>query len=65
TIPSLIGMRSVEGRVAYDTYDAVVIVTDHTTVDYERLIAEASLVVDTRNALKKASPEQRTRIVKL
>jgi len=29
--------------------DAVVIVTDHKSVDYERVIANASLVVDTRN----------------
>jgi UDP-N-acetyl-D-glucosamine dehydrogenase len=65
TVPSLIGMRSVEGPIAYDSYDAVVIVTDHTSVDYARLLAEAPLIVDTRNALKKATPEQRARIVKL
>ena len=65
TVPSLIGMRSVEGPIAYDSYDAVVIVTDHTSIDYTRLLAEAPLIIDTRNALKKASPEQRARIVKL
>jgi UDP-N-acetyl-D-glucosamine dehydrogenase len=32
--------------------DAVVIVTDHADVDYDLVVREASLVVDTRNALK-------------
>jgi UDP-N-acetyl-D-glucosamine dehydrogenase len=31
-------------------YDCVVIVTDHTSVDYARLVDEALLVVDLRNA---------------
>ena len=30
--------------------DAVVIVTDHSSVDYQRVVNEASLVIDTRNA---------------
>jgi UDP-N-acetyl-D-glucosamine dehydrogenase len=33
--------------------DCVVIITDHTATDYETLIGQASLIVDTRNALKK------------
>ncbi|HET7043503.1 MAG TPA: nucleotide sugar dehydrogenase, partial [Gaiellaceae bacterium] len=32
------------------TYDCVVIVTDHTSIDYDRLVDEAQLVVDLRNA---------------
>ena len=31
-------------------YDCVLIVTDHTQYDYRRIVAEAQLVVDTRNA---------------
>jgi UDP-N-acetyl-D-glucosamine dehydrogenase len=31
-------------------FDAVIIVTDHSTYDYEAIVAEAKLVVDTRNA---------------
>jgi UDP-N-acetyl-D-glucosamine dehydrogenase len=31
-------------------YDCVVIVTDHTSIDYDRLVDEAQLVVDLRNA---------------
>jgi UDP-N-acetyl-D-glucosamine dehydrogenase len=34
------------------SYDACVIVTDHRSVDYKRLVAEAKVVVDTRNATK-------------
>ena len=33
-------------------YDCVVIVTDHTDYDYERIVREARLVVDTRNATR-------------
>jgi UDP-N-acetyl-D-glucosamine dehydrogenase len=33
-------------------YDCVVIVTDHSTYDYERIAREADLVVDTRNATR-------------
>jgi len=39
-------------------YDCVVIVTDHSDYDYRRIVAEAQLVVDTRNATKGiASPK--------
>jgi len=34
-------------------YDCVVIVTDHKAFDYEAIVAEADIVVDTRNAIKK------------
>ena len=33
-------------------YDCVLIVTDHSTYDYSRIVREAQLVVDTRNATK-------------
>jgi UDP-N-acetyl-D-glucosamine dehydrogenase len=32
--------------------DCVIIATDHSAVDYERVIAEAPLVIDTRNVLR-------------
>ena len=35
-----------------DQYDCVVIVTDHSDYDYHRIVREAKLVVDTRNATK-------------
>jgi UDP-N-acetyl-D-glucosamine dehydrogenase len=37
-------------------YDCVVIVTDHKAFDYKALVAEADLIVDTRNAIKEAHP---------
>jgi UDP-N-acetyl-D-glucosamine dehydrogenase len=40
-------------RGLYKQYDCVVIVTDHKTFDYDAMIAEADLIVDTRNAIKK------------
>jgi UDP-N-acetyl-D-glucosamine dehydrogenase len=42
-------------RVSLDNladYDCVVIVTDHSDYDYQRIVAEAQLVVDTRNATR-------------
>lgn len=44
--------------------DAVVVVTDHTKVDYQFVVDHASLIVDTRNALAKAKPS-RARIIPL
>jgi UDP-N-acetyl-D-glucosamine dehydrogenase len=46
--------------------DAVVIITDHSSVDYQRVVDLAALVVDTRNAtagLKRsglAAPKEKT-----
>ena len=34
-------------------YDCVVIVTDHSSIDYEQLVDDAALVVDLRNATGK------------
>jgi UDP-N-acetyl-D-glucosamine dehydrogenase len=42
------GLRSVPLEPA--AYDCVVIVTDHSAVDYDRLVDEAKLIVDFRNA---------------
>ncbi len=43
-------------RGSISQYDCVVIVTDHKAFDYEALVAEADVIVDTRNAIKKPSP---------
>jgi UDP-N-acetyl-D-glucosamine dehydrogenase len=43
-------------RGSIGQYDCVVIVTDHKTFDYDAIVAEAGLVVDTRNAIKKRYP---------
>jgi UDP-N-acetyl-D-glucosamine dehydrogenase len=39
-------------RGAIAQYDCVVIVTDHKDFDYDAIVAEADIVVDTRNAIK-------------
>jgi UDP-N-acetyl-D-glucosamine dehydrogenase len=44
------------GRGAYAKYDCVVIVTDHKSFDYDTMVAEADLIVDTRNAIRKSYP---------
>ena len=44
--------------------DAVVIVTDHSSIDYQRLVNRAALVIDTRNAMAKTTAG-RARVVSL
>jgi UDP-N-acetyl-D-glucosamine dehydrogenase len=44
--------------------DVVVIVTDHTSIDYQRIVDHAALVVDTRNATAKTIRTQ-ARVVSL
>jgi UDP-N-acetyl-D-glucosamine dehydrogenase len=52
-----VDIRAVEfSRGTLGQYDCVVIITDHKTVDYEAIAAEADLIVDTRNAIKKPYP---------
>jgi UDP-N-acetyl-D-glucosamine dehydrogenase len=43
-------------RGVYKQYDCVVIVTDHKTFDYEAMVSESDVIVDTRNAIKKPYP---------
>jgi UDP-N-acetyl-D-glucosamine dehydrogenase len=47
-----VSLRSVPLNGSYDVYDAVVVVADHDALDRERLLREAKLVVDTRDALQ-------------
>ena len=53
--PNLAGRRSValNDEVISD-YDAVLITTDHDSIDYKLLVKSAKLVVDTRNACARA-----------
>ena len=46
-------------------YDAVVIVTDHSKVDYKRVVQQAKVVIDTRNATKHVKADARARIVSI
>jgi UDP-N-acetyl-D-glucosamine dehydrogenase len=43
-------------RGAVGRYDCVVVVTEHKAFDYDAIVAEADLIVDTRNAIKKPYP---------
>ena len=52
-----VDIRAVEfSRGMLRQYDCVVIITDHKTLDYDVIAAEAELIVDTRNAIKKPHP---------
>ena len=53
--PELGGMESVAiDSASIASYDAVLIVTDHTAINWQQLVDAAKLVVDTRNATAKA-----------
>jgi len=53
--PHLAGRRSVPWDPAlFATYDAAMIVTDHDGIDYPALLSACRLVVDTRNACRRA-----------
>ena len=50
-------IKSVElTRGSISRYDCIVIVTDHKAFDYEAMVAESDVIVDTRNAIKTAHP---------
>jgi UDP-N-acetyl-D-glucosamine dehydrogenase len=50
-------LRAVEmTRGAISQYDCVVIITDHKAFDYDAIVAEADVIVDTRNAIKAPHP---------
>jgi UDP-N-acetyl-D-glucosamine dehydrogenase len=48
-----------------DSYDAVVIVTDHSNIDYKQLVSKARLVIDTRNATKNVRNDARAKIISI
>jgi UDP-N-acetyl-D-glucosamine dehydrogenase len=47
-----ISMTSADPASSFARYDAVVVITDHKALDRERLLREAKLIVDTRDALR-------------
>lgn len=61
---TLIGRRSISwDHAEIGKYDAVLIVTDHSDIDYETLVESAEMVVDCRNATKNVK-KGREKIVK-
>lgn len=54
--PGLTGMRSISlDPKSVGSYDAVLIVTDHSEIDWPALVKAAQIVVDTRNATARIS----------
>ena len=65
TFPRCGWMHRAGGRISVaeaETADCVVIVTDHSSFDYTEIVKRASLIVDTRNALKKLSSDNIVRL---
>jgi UDP-N-acetyl-D-glucosamine dehydrogenase len=57
--------ESVPNDVKFGDYDAVLIITDHKVIDYPRMLAEAKLVIDTRNVTRPFLPKAKARVVRL
>ncbi len=55
-----LSMRAVDPASSFALYDVVVVVTDHASLDRERLLREAPFVVDTRDALRGTAGDHRT-----
>ncbi len=60
----MIGKKSVilDGKKIQE-YDVVLIITDHSDIDYQMLVENANLVMDTRNATKKVTGPCRSKIL--
>jgi UDP-N-acetyl-D-glucosamine dehydrogenase len=58
-------MEGVKTDASFADYDAVVIVTDHRNIDYGRMVKEASLIIDTRNATRTLQTGAKAKIVRL
>ncbi len=56
--------KSVSTGVSYGSYDAVVIVTDHSDVDYARMLREAPIIVDTRDVMRTV-PGDKSKVMRL
>jgi UDP-N-acetyl-D-glucosamine dehydrogenase len=49
-----LSLRSIPlGEKMLKRFDAVIITTDHSVYDYDLIVKNSSLVIDTRNAVKK------------
>ncbi|HMJ50975.1 MAG TPA: nucleotide sugar dehydrogenase [Polyangiaceae bacterium] len=57
-------MRSVSPFASFAAYDAVVVITNHRAFDYQRMIREAQVIVDTRDALRDV-PGDRSKVFAL
>jgi UDP-N-acetyl-D-glucosamine dehydrogenase len=57
-------MHSVSPFASFAAYDAIVVITHHRAFDYERMLREAQLIVDTRDALRDIAGD-RTKVVSL
>jgi UDP-N-acetyl-D-glucosamine dehydrogenase len=57
-----IDMQAIDPDAGVRQADCVVIVTDHRKFDYAKLVKEARLIVDTRNALKGIESEKIVRL---
>jgi UDP-N-acetyl-D-glucosamine dehydrogenase len=42
----------------YGDYDAVIVVTDHDALDRRQLLREASVIIDTRDALREVEGDR-------
>lgn len=59
--PEFSGMKSVK---SFEGYDAAIIATNHTNVDYTKLLESIPLIIDTRNATANLPKDLRENVIK-
>jgi UDP-N-acetyl-D-glucosamine dehydrogenase len=55
-------LSSVKNLAGLNKYDVVVIVTDHTSIDYKKVLKESKIIVDARNVFKNIKSNKIVRI---
>jgi UDP-N-acetyl-D-glucosamine dehydrogenase len=55
-------LSSIKNLVGLNKYDAVVVVTDHTNVDYKKILKESRVIIDARNVFKNIKSNKIIRI---
>ncbi|MCL2144472.1 MAG: nucleotide sugar dehydrogenase [Endomicrobia bacterium] len=55
-------LRSEKNLNALNKYDAVVIVTNHTNINYEKILKDSAVIIDTRNVFKNNKSKKIVRI---
>ncbi|GHT36112.1 UDP-N-acetyl-D-glucosamine dehydrogenase [Endomicrobiia bacterium] len=55
-------LSSIKNLVGLNKYDVAVVVTDHTNIDYKKVLKESNIIVDARNAFKNTKSNKIVRI---
>jgi UDP-N-acetyl-D-glucosamine dehydrogenase len=55
-------LSSIKNLIGLNKYDVVIVVTDHTSVDYKKVLKESNIIIDARNVFKNIKSNKIIRI---